>query len=66
MNRFQIFRSVINTAINNIKFGGPRGVLDENLGGQKDVLDDVVSNFGLLNWCKVSSTNRSRQSLVGT
>ena len=46
---------MINTTINNIKAQGLRGVLD-----------NVVSNFPLLNWCKVSSTNRSKESLVGT
>ena len=55
MKRFESFRSVINTTVNNIKSRGPRGVLD-----------DAVSNFRLLNWCKVSSTNRSKESLVGT
>ena len=34
--------------------------------GPRGVLLDAASNFRLLKWCKVSSTNRSAETLVGT
>ena len=55
MKRFQNFRPVIKTTVINIKSRGPGGVLN-----------DAASNFHALKWCKVSSTNRSKETLVGS